>query len=870
MNKLRKRFLPLTALWLLWSTGLAVPSEAHPATRQLRSPEPAVSRPSAELSAQIVALRSALSSGSIGSAIASVVGTPEVPQSGLSGPAAIGSHLAAVPRSVRPAIADLEQAVNSARAALSQTGRTALTSRLEASRIAEALDRALPALRSQALSGTGSKTVPGCDLVDQVPVLCVGSEAANIYTEDVALLVDLGGDDRYENSAGGAPFALEGLQPVRVSVNLDLGGNDTYSGVAKGHLCGGVVAQGSACLSAIGFLIDTAGDDRYIATLDSTQGPNQGVDTVQGSGFGDGATGALIDFAGNDHYSVEEADGPDEFRLLAQGSAYAVGSGLLLDSGEGDDTYEVNGGALLLGGQSPNNQARTLTVQGAGRTLGWGILSDGGGRDAFSVEGRVSNEQLNEDDSRFGSWPDFIVEAQGAGTSDSLGALLTGVGDTTYSVDVQSDGKAGAWATAQGAAKTESTGALDDLGGHDEYRLSVVETLHRDIVVDDGCTTGPGKPCERAQATIYAPPGTRLLGQGTGITQSIGQLHDHAGNDSYTTISTNEVRVELRDRLSDPVGGPVLRVEGFMSTVARAQAAGVSGAGVLIDDSGTDRYSLNISNTAFGAATSDHSSDTPVVTARVQEQGGVGGQGAMGNGTLFLDRGGVGDTVTSVGDFSAETVPSGGAFVEQISWPLVQGGGMEARFLVLGTNPSVHSSPSRPACPGSMYRGYQTWADCPVPPGGTAEGDPDHEAYDPPSEIRASVGHVPNAPFAARPSLTLTPDTAQTAPVDYNDDPTPSVVRIPAGASLLDASGAPLAGERIHFALQLWVEEGGYWRIHEQIEALTDEHGIARALVPALGTHGGEVYPWRISATYDGRPGIFYPRHVASPLTLTP
>src|SRR5437870_1783267 len=95
--------------------------------------------------------------------------------------------------------------------------------------IAAALDAYLPALRASASSPT-QKHVSGCDLLDEPPLLCVGSEADNTYAQSVMVRVDFGGDDTYLDGAGAAPFAVPGTPAlVPVSLNVDLGGNDTYS-----------------------------------------------------------------------------------------------------------------------------------------------------------------------------------------------------------------------------------------------------------------------------------------------------------------------------------------------------------------------------------------------------------------------------------------------------------------------------------------------------------------------------------------------------------------------------------------------------------------------------------------------------------------
>ncbi|MDA0747436.1 MAG: hypothetical protein O2954_13025, partial [bacterium] len=99
----------------------------------------------------------------------------------------------------------------------------------------------------------------------------VGGADSTIYTEAGALIVDLGGNDRYEGVAG----VTFGEMPV--SVCIDLGGDDRYT-----------VAQARGTLG-VGVLVDLEGDDRY-----------DGMAGGQGSGIA--GVGVLEDHSGNDTY----------------------------------------------------------------------------------------------------------------------------------------------------------------------------------------------------------------------------------------------------------------------------------------------------------------------------------------------------------------------------------------------------------------------------------------------------------------------------------------------------------------------------------------------------------------------------------------
>lgn len=162
---------------------------------------------------------------------------------------------------------------------------------------------------------------------------------------DVALLVDLGGDDRY---AGRVAAVVHPWSSA--SVLVDARGDDRYGpdmpdlrGDEAGDAFSVVHAmtQGFAVLGAAA-LVDVSGNDRYRATLHA-----------QGSAIL--GAGALFDLGGDDRYGASG---------LAQGEAY--GGVALLDDSSGDDQY-----TLAIGGQ------------GLGRPHGAAALVDRGGDDDY-------------------------------------------------------------------------------------------------------------------------------------------------------------------------------------------------------------------------------------------------------------------------------------------------------------------------------------------------------------------------------------------------------------------------------------------------------------------------------------------------------
>lgn len=166
------------------------------------------------------------------------------------------------------------------------------------------------------------------------------------------LIVDYGGDDRYESTMPGGYAGGVG----RTAIVVDFGGDDSYLGAA--------FSQGAG-LVGVGALIDLGGDDRYRAR-----------EHAQGAAwFG---VGLLWDGGGDDLYAVE---------ALGQGLGMTHGIGALLDL-DGDDAYTALGGAPTGYGTPALADA---WAQGVGRGLrgiapaGIGLLSDSAGDDRYDA-----------------------------------------------------------------------------------------------------------------------------------------------------------------------------------------------------------------------------------------------------------------------------------------------------------------------------------------------------------------------------------------------------------------------------------------------------------------------------------------------------
>ncbi|MCC6741636.1 MAG: hypothetical protein IT452_21540 [Planctomycetia bacterium] len=239
----------------------------------------------------------------------------------------------------------------------------------------------------------------------------LGTSDDEISGEQPAIVVDLGGNDRWKGRLASATGPGEPL-----SVVIDLAGNDTYDSGGESFALG-------CGAFGLGALFDLGGDDSY---------------TVQESGLGCAwfGTGILWDASGRDSYVVKNQWG--------QGAAH-VGAGILVDLA-GDDRYEC-----------------AQQSQGLGSTLGVGLLLDLEGNDAYICrdDGNVSALYLNQS----------VAMAQGCGygrradigdgrsLAGGWGFLVDGAGDDRYHAQCWSQGCGYWWAI----------GVLEDRGGNDVY-----------------------------------------------------------------------------------------------------------------------------------------------------------------------------------------------------------------------------------------------------------------------------------------------------------------------------------------------------------------------------------------------------------------
>jgi hypothetical protein len=291
----------------------------------------------------------------------------------------------------------------------------------------------------------------------------VGGTGPNVYTADCpfALIVDLGGNDTYGPGIGGVVGGGERF----VSMVVDVEGNDTYEsrelsvsqgGALFGFACvvdmegddvyrAGGLSQGSGMMGQ-GILADMAGDDLYQASIHA-QGAGtlgygllldlHGDDIRRVASFGQGfggprGRGVLVDGDGHDVYLAgfaipHEPLLPRDHRAMSQGFGMGLrpfiagGVGVLLDYGQGNDTYRAE-----------------VFGQGCSYWYALGILVDEGGQDVYSA----------------------AQYSQGTGIHLSAGVLLDLEGDDQF---ISRNGPA------QGSAHDLSTGFLYDAAGSDIF-----------------------------------------------------------------------------------------------------------------------------------------------------------------------------------------------------------------------------------------------------------------------------------------------------------------------------------------------------------------------------------------------------------------
>ncbi len=306
----------------------------------------------------------------------------------------------------------------------------------------------------------------------------VGGHDTNIYSGDFAVIIDLGGDDQYQDNIPGGHLRLI----------IDESGNDLYSGGDYSLACGRF---------GVSLLIDKTGDDVY-------QAENFSI------GAGVFGVGILVDRAGDDRYSGD---------TFTQGAG-GFGIGVLRDE-SGNDVYEG-----------------CLHAQGFASTYGIGVLGDGSGNDLYMIKEKYLDEiryldhylSMSQGFS-IGFRPDLSagigllfdrggndhyvgdIFAQGASYWYGIGAIVESDGNDNYL----------AYQYAQASGVHVALGLLIDENGNDNY-------VAKGVSQGCGHDLSLGLLNDRQGDDTYA---AFDLSQGAGNANGIGMLVDEIGDDTY-------------------------------------------------------------------------------------------------------------------------------------------------------------------------------------------------------------------------------------------------------------------------------------------------------------------------------------------------
>lgn len=327
-------------------------------------------------------------------------------------------------------------------------------------------------------------------------VLAGAQDHRHQHDRAVALLIDVGGNDRYTRAGANR----DRYHPLCVAI--DLAGDDEYKAPEEDS-----GAFGSGVLG-VGILWDDAGDDLYDA-------PRRGL----GSAYC--GVGMLVDNAGKDRYrsiDASQASATCGFALLldragddtyeshrcSQGFAGPNAVAALVDLA-GDDRYVANDSDVRF--PSPQDAKHNISLS-QGAATGWradytdgvsvcggvGVLYDRAGSDEYSC-------------GLFG---------QGAGYWHAAGLLIDGQGDDKY---------AGVWYV-QGAAAHYAAGVLLDRDGNDRY------TATHNMAMGAGHDLSSGVLVDRAGNDVYRAP---TLSLGASNAAGVGIFIDRGGDDDYAT-----------------------------------------------------------------------------------------------------------------------------------------------------------------------------------------------------------------------------------------------------------------------------------------------------------------------------------------------
>jgi len=330
-----------------------------------------------------------------------------------------------------------------------------------------------------------------------IAALASRMQGAGIF--GVAILDDAAGNDSYFSAA-----MAQGAGVFGVGVLADHGGNDEYKGYyeCQGHAQFGYglladlgtgndtyetlqMSQGYGGPRGIGWLVDEAGDDSYLAIEEPIiwdwAGEGTNWSGSQGFGYGvrdgyfeegapifSGGLGGLFDLGGDDTFQCA---------VMCQGFGYAFGAGLFYDAAGDDDhltTHKYSLGSAThwaVGLYVDLQGADTYRNDGDDECIGEGYDASV----AFHIDRGQEGDTYTLDNAG-----DFTL---GVSRIPALGVLINEGGDDAYHVPGGGTRAIGRTYTAGGnrdgyLATVKSVGMFFDLGGADEYDIARAECVN--------------------------------------------------------------------------------------------------------------------------------------------------------------------------------------------------------------------------------------------------------------------------------------------------------------------------------------------------------------------------------------------------------
>ena len=340
-----------------------------------------------------------------------------------------------------------------------------------------------------------------------------GDNTYNIKSKAVALIVDLGGNDKY---TGLVASSFSEKQPN--AMVIDFAGDDSYQGdkfgLATGRTGAGILADldgkdtytidegsGGAGFMGVGILIDAAGDDTYnggkwsigvafggMGLLYDLKGNDTYKSRYMSIGFaGPGAVGAVVDAAGDDQYTCGFAvrsgyeEPPGQFDAF--GMAMGMGRRILAQRKDGGlalvGEFSLAGGnGIIIDVAGDDKYNSSNFSQACGYFFGSGLKLDLAGNDIHSGArysfASIPHEALGlfidytGSDKYTSTGPTWTC---GCGWDFSIALCIDADGDDEYDL-AKADGPAISYPT--------SWGVFADLNGNDKYNLRSIGLAGQD------------------------------------------------------------------------------------------------------------------------------------------------------------------------------------------------------------------------------------------------------------------------------------------------------------------------------------------------------------------------------------------------------